>query len=174
MQVVALKPEHWEAFRQIRIHALKSEPSLLSGDWQQLAQNPDSYWINMLSDKAVQVFGLTNENKVVGIAAVFPYWEDKTGTVGYLGWNYVLPKFRKQGGGALLAQARINWAKQGDQYESLLFFCRQTNKPIQALYQKLGFEFSHSFESHFPDGSEDLEFVYKLHLKGYESGDNQA
>lgn len=151
----------------MRVHALKSEPAFLYGDWETTAKHPKEYWVDILSNPDKQVFGLLNGNKMIGITAVFPYWEDNTGTVGYLCWTYFLPKFRGSGGHKLLHKARVNWAKNTGKYKSFCTSCRQNNIAIKTNLIKLGFKYSHSFETDFPDGERDIEFFYTLDLDNY-------
>lgn len=161
MKIIYLKPEHWEAFRQMRVHALKHEPDLLFGDWEEVASRPASYWKGILSDPKSKIMGLMNDNKMVGMSAIIPYFDDDIEDAAYLCWMYVLPKFRGGGHGRDLTRARIDWVRHSEHYKSVCVMCRDTNIPSQRIYKKLGFKYSHEIDSQYADGM-GKDYVYVL------------
>lgn len=168
IKTIKLTSDHWKEFRAIRIYSLKTEQHLLYGDYEEYSQRPREYWVSLLSDVSTQIFGLVLNDKLVATSAVFPYWEDDTGDIGYLGWNYVLPKFRKKGYGKLLNILRMKWAKYDHGYKKLVVCCRQTNRASQKIYKKTGFEHTRSIMTEWPDGTIDEEYYFSLDLENYD------
>ena len=167
VKIIKLTPDHWQEFRALRIHALKTEKHLLYGDDEEYSQRPKEYWTALLNNPDTQIFGIILNNKLIATAAVFPYWEDDTGDVGYLSWNYVLPKFRKKGYGELLIHFRIKWAKYERAYKKLIGSFRHTNIASQKNCKKIGFEYTHSVMTEWPDGTTDEEYYFSLDLEKY-------
>jgi RimJ/RimL family protein N-acetyltransferase len=160
----ALTTQDWEAFRQIRLRALREHPDVYLVSYKDAAARPEHEWQELLDGKGKCVFGLYDSDKIIGFAAVFTWWKDSSGQSGILGMDYIDPLYRGRRLSKVLYQARIDWAKQHQPFKRLVISHREGNEASRRANQSFGFKFIGKEEIDWPDGTKAPDYRYELDL----------
>ena len=113
-----------------------------------------------------QVFGLFDTDKLIGITAVFTWGEDPTGKTGIMAMIFIEPEYRGKGYSSLFYIACIGFAKNYLVWDELTIGHRKGNEPSRKGMTNHGFQFKETEEIDWPDDTRDIEYRYKLNLKG--------
>lgn len=161
----ALIPDDWEAFRTVRLRALKMHPEYFCPTVEETKAKPYEYWHETLDGKGKQVSGLFENNKLVGITGVFTWRDDPSGETGIFGMSFIEPDYRGNGYSDLFYKARIDFAVAHQPWKKLCVSHRVGNEPSRAAIIKHGFQFIGTDERDWPDGKRDKEYNYQLDLE---------
>src|SRR5947209_7654165 len=52
LEIIKLQPEDWQAYKSLRLEALRNEPQAFGSSYQENLQKPDVYWQGRLADAA--------------------------------------------------------------------------------------------------------------------------
>ncbi len=170
----ALTPEDWDIFRTMRICALKECPGVFLGKYEDAKNFPQEHWQETLDGQGKQVFGLFDNQELIGITAVFTWREDPSGETGVMAMSYIMPEYRGQGFSKLFYKARIEWAIHYRPFKKLAIGHREGNEPSRRAMLDHGFQYTGQDMIEWPDGVEDIEYNYELDLeklRKQESGD---
>jgi GNAT superfamily N-acetyltransferase len=134
-----LGPEDVEAFRAIRLEALRTEGELFGPTYEREVALSYEEWTRRVTPTVdTRVFGLFRQRELVGIMRAMPWDEDPMGCTALWGAAYVKPKYRGQGLAMPLYAAREKWTRDHPEYTSAVLFIRQDNKRSQELHLKHG------------------------------------
>lgn len=156
------RKEEWELFKAKRLQALKDLPHLFLSSYGATAAQRDEFWQEMIGGENEEIFGLFDDQKLIGITGVFKNWRDETGKTANFGMSYLDAGYRGKGLSALLYQARIDWARATG-FEKITVGHREGNEASKAANQKFGFVFYEKEEIDFPDGRA-MDYRYELKL----------
>ena len=152
--------------RQMRLHALRTEPGVFFGRYDQEASDPDSAWMALATgDQAHQLFGLFDEGRLVGISGVFTDRNDPSGRTAGLGMSYILPEYRRRGLAARLYEARLNWARARPQFVRVAIRHRRSNAASRRVIERFGFRWTGDEARRWPDGGDEDHVRYELRLR---------
>ena len=154
----------WKALRDIRLKALKENPSLFLGSYAREAGLPDSYWQDMIARKNGKVFGLFDHEDVIGVTGIFRSDKDPSGKTARMSMSYIAPEYRGRGLSKLIYEARLDWARSND-FERVIVAHRNGNDASRAANQAFGFKLYESEKIEWFDGTKDLDCRYELFLK---------
>ncbi|MBV9731758.1 MAG: GNAT family N-acetyltransferase [Verrucomicrobia bacterium] len=99
-------------------------------------------------------YALEQEGKVIGVAVLeYTFFEH-----GFISWLYVSPAARRTGAGEMLLQYLVSICQTAKLFSST----NQSNRPMQALFVKVGFEQSGMIHNLDPN---DPEIVYFKAIK---------
>lgn len=157
--------EDWKIFREIRIEAVSKHPGNFFAKPDDVAQRPDSDWKETLSGDTMKVFGLFNQDKIIGLTGLCLQNGDKDPETGILVMSYIIPQYRGRGLSALFYRARIEWALQNTNLKRLIVSHRENNEPSRLAMVKAGFQLTKKEKVLWPDGTEDWDWNYELSLK---------
>ena len=160
-----LSPDNWKEFRSIRIRAVKMHTGYFLAKPDETEQLPADHWKETLDGQGKQVFGLFDQEKLIGITAVFTWREDPTGKTGVMAMSFIEPEYRGKGYSNLFYKARIDFAKNYHAWDKLAIGHREGNDPSKKAMTKNGFQFIGTEEIDWPDGTRDIEYKYELDLK---------
>lgn len=160
-----LEASDWEAFRKIRLHALRTEPGvfyasydseikLLPADWRALTAGDDQH----------QIFGLFDSEHLIGITAVFTWRDDPTGTTAVFAMSYIRPEYRGRALSALFYETRLAWVQSKPQFSRITVSHRLSNEVSRRANQRFGFKMTDRVAATWPDGSTEDEVLYELAL----------
>lgn len=161
----------WRALREIRLHALRTEPGLFFRSYADEAGNDDAAWIALATgDDSHAVFGAFDGERLVGISGVRADSHDTAG----LGMSYVLPEFRRRGLGARLFAARLAWVRARPRFVRAAVGHRRSNEASRRNILRAGFVWTHDEPHEWPDGSREDDVCYELLLRDRVTGEPLA
>ena len=164
IKIRSLHPSDWQMLRDMRLHALQTNPNYFLDAYDTAVNQPDDYWANMLSDPKKQVFGLFDGYKMIGITSVFTSIEDPSGETAILAMSFILPEYRGQGLSKIFFNTRIEWALGQPHLKKLNVSHREDNEASKNAIKSFGFEFVNRGKIRWPDGTEEYDYAYELEL----------
>ena len=153
-------------FRTMRLRALYLHKDLFSANLDEAAKKPDSFWIDTLDGAGKQVFGLFDEETLIGITGVFKQKEDPSEKTGVMGMSFIEPSYRGQGYSSLFYEARIAFART-QPWTRLIVCHRANNESSRRAILRHGFILTSTYERDWPDGTRDIEYTYELDLEKF-------
>ena len=132
-----LGPADAEAFRAIRLEALRDSPTAFGGDHDEESQQPLEAFTRQITDSAV--FGAFQDDALCGVAGLFWHRGIKASHSANLYTVYVAPSARGTGCSLLLINFALDHARSLGKVQVLLGVSTH-NEPAIALYRKAGFE----------------------------------
>ncbi|HEY4439807.1 MAG TPA: GNAT family N-acetyltransferase [Candidatus Elarobacter sp.] len=160
----ALRPDEWEALRDLRLRALREERGMFFRTYDEEASLPENAWRDRISGPRHQVFGLFAGGGLVGITAVGPHFDDPTGTVAGLAMSYLAPPYRGHGYSRFLYAPRLAWIRAHPDYRRVFVSHRRSNVPSQRAIERHGFRRTGAAPHRWPDGAVEDEVFYELNL----------
>jgi len=165
VHVRALGPDEWEAFRDMRLFALRTEPGVFLSPYEkEAAQTPDE-WRARLSRDAGQAFGLFDGAKLIGITGVDTWRHDPTGRTAVFFMSFIVPEYRRRGFSRLLYEARLAWVAEQPHFEKIVVSHRVGNEISAKANRPFGFAFVRTETKSWPDGTTGDELVYEKRLR---------
>ncbi len=158
----ALEPSEWETFRDFRLSALKDTPGVFSMTYDAAAIWSPQDWQAEIKGEDHQVFGLFNEERLIGITAAFTYRGDPSGQTALLAMSYIVPHRRGHGLSRLFYDARLAWIREQPQFRRVLVSHRESNEASQRANQRHGFVRTRAAPQTWPDGATENEIFYEL------------
>jgi RimJ/RimL family protein N-acetyltransferase len=161
----ALTPDDWRAFRAVRLQALQESPGVYLTSYETAVKLSEAEWKETLDGNRKCVFGLFASNELIGIAAIFTWRDDPTGSTGILAMDYVDARYRGRGLARLLYQGRLTWATQQEHLTRLVISHRKGNEASRRAMLSFGFEYQGKRTIRWPDGVEEEEWNYAVDLE---------
>jgi RimJ/RimL family protein N-acetyltransferase len=162
MNVRAIAPSEWQAFRDFRLVALKSAPGAYETTYAHAAARSEDDWRSLLSPERQQMFGLFDGDRLIGITAVFTSREDVTTAM--LAMSFILPEYRGKRLSRLLYEARLDWVRERGTFRRVVVGHRASNKASEGAMRTAGFQPTHREPRTWPDGVTEDEIWYELRL----------
>ena len=125
--------DDWSIYRRVRLEALREAPYAFGSTYAREKDRPEADWrsavktrTRLVAESGATVVGTASggDGDATGMAALTAMWVD--------------PRFRRQGIGALLLQAVIDWAKRAG-YSRLILWVVDGNVNAERLYEREGF-----------------------------------
>lgn len=165
LRIRPLKQADWEAFRELRLHALRTEPGkFFSAHADEVDKRPEE-WRQTIAGSDHQVFGLYHGAQLIGITAAFTWRDDPSGETAILAMSFILPEYRGKNLSNLLYQARLDWIRAQPQFKRIVVSHRESNDASRKAIHRHGFAFVKRIERTWPDGATEDELSYELRLK---------
>lgn len=158
-----LRGDDWKDFRALRLQALELHPAFLLGYHDQESARPEAYWRKILDDDTRAVFGLFNDDELIGISGVFTHQEDASGEAAEFGMAFIEPGHRGLGLSCYFYEARIAWAKMKNFKRAVASHHGDNHASKRALL-RYGFTYTHQIERLWPDGKLAPDIYYELKL----------
>jgi GNAT superfamily N-acetyltransferase len=162
MNIRPLLPSEWKMFRDLRLHALKSEPGVFESTYAQAATRSEADWRALLAPEKQQIFGLFNGDKLIGISAVFTSRNDEA--TAQLVMHFILPEYRGKKLSRLFYEAGLDWARSRKIFRRVIVAARASNTPSLGAMTAAGFQPTHRETQTWPDGATEDEIWYELRL----------
>ncbi|HVY85993.1 MAG TPA: GNAT family protein [Caulobacterales bacterium] len=159
-----LSADHWQAYRDIRLRALKSEPGVYATTHAEALARADEVWKWSVSGPDHQVFGLFDGAALIGITAIYCDRADPSGETAALAQSFIDPAYRGRSLSALFYQARLEWARQHGGFRRVVVSHRASNLASMRANQRQGFRCTGSAPRVWPDGATEDEISYELVL----------
>ena len=165
MKTRALTPEDWEAFRDLRLIALKTDPEQFGSTYEREAAFDEATWRDRVSRKGKEMFGLYDGERMIGLTGIITDPDLDDGHTGMLVASFLLPEYRGRGLSAMFYDARFTWAREQRHITKIVAGVRETNGPSQKAIERHGFKAVKRFERVWPDGTPGAQIDYELLLK---------
>jgi RimJ/RimL family protein N-acetyltransferase len=119
MDRVAIRPiveSDAEAYRALRLNALRQHPSAFSADYEQSAAKPVASWMETVQlaasgQRSIIYLAVAADQSLVGMTGLYIEQSAKVQHSGHIWGVYVCPTWRGQGIATRLVAACIDWAK---------------------------------------------------------------
>jgi RimJ/RimL family protein N-acetyltransferase len=164
----ALARDDWQAFRDIRLEALRGDPGLFFTSVDQDIQITDDEWQKRLDLPTQRFFGFFDGTVLSGISGVVTSRDDASGATALFVASYLRPAYRGRGIGTQFHQARLAWAHAQPQFMQILVSHRASNEPSRRAILRSGFVETGRILRRWPDGATDHEVLYRLALRAGE------
>jgi RimJ/RimL family protein N-acetyltransferase len=165
ISVRRLVEHQWQVLRDVRLRALKADPSVFSSNYEKESAMTDADWKSWLRTNDTAVFVLYEDPTPIGMAAISVDREDPTKKRAILWGSWLEPFARGKGLSKTMYEARLAWAKEHPTIETVIVSHRASNLSSKQANQKHGFVFTHSVEKVWPDGTRDDNVFYALAVK---------
>lgn len=162
MQIRPLTSHDWEAFRDLRLIALKTDPAMFGSTYEREAAYDELTWRDRVSRRGKEMFGLYDGERMIGLTGIITDSELDGGRTGVLVASFIVPEYRGRGLSAMFFDARFKWAREQEYITKLVAGVRATNGPSQKAIESHGFKEVQRF--HRPDGTDGEQIDYQLML----------
>jgi GNAT superfamily N-acetyltransferase len=132
-----VEPDDWQAYREVRLAALRDAPTAFGSTYEQARELPEAEWRRRLGS-GVGFLVYAPDGRPIGIAG--GYVNPENGLPGLLAM-WVGPSARGQGVAAELVEAVAGWAK-GTGADRIQLWVTETNDTARRLYERLGFTYN--------------------------------
>ena len=162
MNIRPLLPSEWTMFRDIRLHALKTAPGMFESTYEQASVRSEADWRALLAPERQQIFGMFDDDQLVGIAGVFTSRDDPA--TAQLIMDFILPAYRGKGLWRQMYDARLDWARRRGTFRRVMVAARESNGPSLGAMRAAGFQ-QVGRETHtWPDGATEDEIWFEMKL----------
>jgi ribosomal protein S18 acetylase RimI-like enzyme len=137
-----IRLEDIDAFKALRLEALRSHPSEFGADYQESLNAPESMWherIQSSLDNVGRVFLAESRNALAAMAGVLRDRGAKVNHSAFIWGVYVCPASRGQGLGERLIRSAIEWCRQENVRIVRLTVVAGNDAAIRC-YKRCGFE----------------------------------
>ena len=162
MQIRALGPEDWEAFRDLRLIALKTDPTHFGSTYEREVEFDEETWRDRVSRQGKEMFGLYDGERMIGLTGIITDPELDEGHTAILVASFLLPEYRGRGLSAMLFEARFAWARAQQHITKILTYVRTSNTPSKRAIEGHGFTEINRFDRTWPDGTGGEQIDYEL------------
>ena len=165
VNVRALDVSDWQAFKAIRLEAVRLHEGLYLANYERDKDKPDEFWQEHLVHDNKRIFGLFNGDTLIGIGSIFTWRDDPSGKTAVLAMGYIREAYRGRKLSRLLYQARIDWARGSGLFERIVVSHRAGNEPSRRANKAFGFVYTSSDDITFGDGTTDTDYTYEMRLR---------
>lgn len=156
--------DDWSSFREARLFALKTNPSVFLDDADIVANHDAEFWRAQLRDvNDSAIFGLYDLNQIIGLTGVFRLRESPLDTA-IFGMSFISPAYRGRGLSDEFYKARIDWVKGQTGLTKIIANHREGNEASRAAILKWGFVFCDTETITYGDGTQNTRYKYELRL----------
>ena len=135
-----IAPEEWEAYKILRLEALRREPHAFGSSFAEAQDKPDSYWKSRLEAVAAQdgnwLLFAKDQGVLVGMVGAFV---GNIPAVAEIVSVYVSPAARGQGVSRKLMTALLDALRASEPVKRARLTVNREQASAVALYQKFGF-----------------------------------
>ena len=162
-EIIKLQEADWLTLKTIRLEALSSKDAKVFGlTYEQESAQSEDDWKWRLNDQRQAYFGLFLDNRdCIGLTGI--YTNEKSDDTANLFASYIRSEYRGKGLSSLFYDARINWARENG-YKKIIVSHRDGNDASKAANQRFGFNYTHTENYDWPDGSKAAHIYYQLNL----------
>jgi RimJ/RimL family protein N-acetyltransferase len=164
LTVRALDVTEWELFRDFRLTALKDAPSVFATSWADAAKRTPDVWQSLVSGPTNQIFGLFDDERLIGITGAFASPDDASGATAALVMSYILPPYRNRGLSRQLYAAALDWTRTHARFSRVIVAMRASNAASRRACERHSFVPVRRVPRTWPDGTGEDEIIYELQL----------
>ena len=129
------------AFRFLRLHALKTEGELLGPAYEdEITMSYEQWKERVTPTEDMHCFGLFDRHNLVGVMRVAPWEGDVSGSTALWGGAYLKSEYRGQNLAKPLYMEREKWTLAHPVYTSAVLFIKHDNDRSKAIHLRHGAE----------------------------------
>lgn len=174
LHIRQLDAQDWQAFKAIRLHALKTEAGKFGSNFALENGFSDQQWKDKLSTPVAAFFGLFDAGKLVGITGAARQDYNSQSTTAILIASYLYPEYRRQGHSKKFYEARLAWISRQPGIVAVLVSHRKSNEASRRANQAYGFVQTHEEMKLWPDGTSEGDVFYKLDITSRKEAEKTA
>src|SRR5690606_8500432 len=141
MEVRRLTVEDAEAYRTLRLEALRTVPTAFGSSYEDDARLPLSEFAKRVEvSESSAIYGAFEGGALVGSVGLYQEGGTKERHKAVLVGMYVAPAARRRGAARRLVKAVLEFAGRIDHVRQVKLAVEATNVPARALYESFGFE----------------------------------
>jgi len=128
------------AFRAIRLEALKNDSNLLGPSYEEENKLTDNQWCQRCTETNDSCFfGLFDKDQLIGIMSAKKWDGDKEERTVLWGSVYLKPEYRGRKIAEKLYKTRLEWTKRNpNQFKRAVFFIHEANIRSREIHEKQG------------------------------------
>ena len=130
----------FEGYRQLRLRALKEEPTAFTSSWSEEIEKSEVAWRERLDSHLYRRFCAVNNEHVLGMSGCRFEAKEKKNHKATLIAVYVEPEFRGRRLGRKLVQKALLAAFEDPRVKAVNLSVTSDNVPAIGLYEEMGFE----------------------------------
>lgn len=165
ISVKEAKGSDWQDLRFVRLRALQTDPSVFASNFRKESAMTEADWKNWLQSDDMAIFLVYQNATVIGMSGIAVDRDDASKKRAILWGSWLEPFARGRGLSHVMYRKRIEWAAKHPTIEHVIVSHRASNLSSRRANQKHGFQFTHSTERVWPDGSTEEELFYALNVK---------
>lgn len=155
IEIVTLKPDKWQLYRDLRLQALKEAPYAFASTYEENAKHPGEFWMKRLEDAAAGntqwlVFAKL-DGKIIGMAGAFAEKEIDNAHVIAV---YVAPAARGRGVSKMLMNDLLIRIKSNKLVKKITVDVNPEQQAAYNLYKNSGFREIKQYRMVLGDGKE--------------------
>ena len=164
-----LGAEDWEIYRDLRLHALKTEPGVFSSNYARESAFTKDEWVERIAVGGKAAFGLFDDRNLVGITGIVRMDGIEDAPEVVLVASYILPEYRGRGLSRYFYEARLNWAASQGNIKTVIVSHRESNDASRRANQAFGFVKTGVEMKTWPDGIQENQVCYALDISRYKT-----
>src|SRR3989344_1967429 len=138
--IVTLGPDDWEAYKELRLSSLRSEPTAFGRDYEEEADRTEEEWRKRLEDPNHKTYAASSEGKLVGMVGATTMSGKRVEHMANVGRVFVSERLRGKGIGEALMQQAIKELRENPKIMKLRLSVNEPQEAAKKMYEKLGFE----------------------------------
>ncbi len=135
--IVTLPPDRWDAYRDLRLAALRTDPIAFGETLDRALAHPDALWRDRLADGDRLLRFAERDGRLVGLAGAIP--DDDRPGVALIVSVFVEPSARGRGVARRLVSTLLEELADRDDVLTARLFVNDTNAAAITVYASLGF-----------------------------------
>jgi RimJ/RimL family protein N-acetyltransferase len=157
-------PEEWSLFRDFRLNALKATPGVFATSYAEAATRSTQEWRSAIEGPGHQVFGLFDDDQLIGITAAVTSRDDPSGQTAMFAMSFVLSEYRHRGLSRLCYDERLAWVQARPHFRRVIVSHRASNEASRRIIVRYGFVLTGRSPRIWPNGETEDELMYELLL----------
>lgn len=158
----ALTEFDWQAFAEVRLCALRTEPGVFSANHDVEQAKDEAWWRARIVGDGHQVFAAFAGERLIGTIGVFTFSGDPTGETAIIGMLYVDPGHRGKDVAKGLLAVVLAWVRARPRFRRVTVGHRASNIGSMRAIRHHGFVQFHRGSHEWPDGTVEDEVDYIL------------
>ena len=155
------RADEWQAFKNIRLKALETDPHVFGASLEDSRAYPDKKWQEDVMLEHVGIFGVFAEKELIGMTGIAKLEEEGAAVL----WgSWLEPVWRGKGVSEKMYAARLDWAHERADITHIVVSHRESNVESRRANQKAGFKYTYSKPRTWHDGMTEDEMFYRLDL----------
>ena len=140
MEIVKLKPEEWEKFRELRLEALREDSESFGASYEEAVKYSDDDWKQRLVNPNDNIIIASDGGLAIGMVGAYQEKGEKLKHAAYIWGVYLGKNYRGQGIGEKLMKKLLEEIAKNEEIEKITLNVNVGQLPAIRLYKKFGFK----------------------------------